>query len=395
MLGIVSLVTIASLVLAGSSRAATSVGLGTADGFAVLAGAGVTNTGPSVINGDLGTAPTPAVTGFGGAPNGTVNGATHQADALAAQAQSDLTTAYNDAAGQGPPNTLATELGGQTLTPGVYDSESGTFGITGTLTLNGQGDPDAVFIFKTASTLIGASASQVLTINGAQPCHLFWQVGSSATLGTDSAFAGNILALESIQLNSGVTVLGRLLARNASVTLINDTVTRADCAVPGTVGGGGDSGGGEARAATAAATPLVAAAAKRVLAVRPVVAARAAAGSAEELARPRVQIAGVPRSGGRTGAHPDRRARCTDAGFKAKFRIHSERRMRRVSVYLDGRPIKRSTRKRFTVWIRVVGLRAGRNTITVVAVDRRGRHGVASRSFRRCARAAPSPDFTG
>lgn len=388
MLRIVSLVTIASLVLAGDSQAATSVGLGTADSFAVLAGAGVTNTGPSVINGDLGTSPTPAVTGFGGAPNGTVNGATHQADALAAQAQADLTTAYNNAAGQGPPNTLATELGGQTLTPGVYDSESGTFGITGTLTLNGQGDPDAVFIFKTASTLIGASSSQVLTINGAQPCHLFWQVGSSATLGTDSAFAGNILALESIQLNSGVTVLGRLLARNASVTLINDTVTRADCAVPETVGGGGggeaggggsgEGGGGE----TGGGSKTGGGGTGR-------------GGNRGGAGRPSVQITGVPRSGERTGASPGHGAPCTDAGFKAKFRIRSERRMRRVSVYLDGRPIKRTTRKRFTVWIRVVGLRAGRNTIRVVAVDRRGRHGVASRSFRRCARAAPSPDFTG
>ncbi|HKI65904.1 MAG TPA: ice-binding family protein [Solirubrobacterales bacterium] len=390
MLRIVSLVTMASLLLAGSSQAATSVGLGTADSFAVLAGAGVTNTGPSVINGDLGSSPTPAVTGFGGAPNGTVNGATHQADALAAQAQADLTTAYNDAAGQGPPNTLATELGGQTLTPGVYDSESGTFGITGTLTLNGQGDPDAVFIFKTASTLISASSSQVLTINGAQPCHLFWQVGSSATLGTDSAFAGNILALESIQLNSGVTVLGRLLARNASVTLINDTVTRADCAVPETVGAGGDNdgggggGGGEAGGGgeTGGGSTTGGGGAGR-------------GGNRGAASRPSAQITGVPRSGGRAGASPDRRAPCTDRGFKARIRIHSRRRMRRVSVYLDGRPIERTTRKRFTVWIRVLGLRAGRNTIRVVAVDRRGRHGVASRSFRRCARAAPSPDFTG
>ena len=394
MFRIVSLVTIAPLVLAGSSQAATSVGLGTADSFAVLAGAGVTNTGPSVINGDLGTSPTPAVTGFGGAPNGTVNGATHQADALAAQAQADLTTAYNDAAGQGPPNTLATELGGQTLTPGVYDSESGTFGITGTLTLNGQGDPDAVFIFKTASTLISASSSQVLTINGAQPCHLFWQVGSSATLGTDSAFAGNILALESIQLNSGVTVLGRLLARNASVTLINDTVTRADCAVPETVGAGGDNGGGEAGGDSASGE---AAAGGGETGSRSTTGGGGAGrgGNRGAAGRPSVQITGVPRSGGRAGASPDRRAPCTDRGFKARFRIHSQRRMRRVSVYLDGRQIERTTRKRFTVWIRVLGLRAGRNTIRVVAVDRRGRHGVASRSFRRCARAAPSPDFTG
>jgi hypothetical protein len=375
---------VAALVLADSARAATSVGLGTANSFAVLAGAGVTNSGPSVINGDLGTSPTPAVTGFGGAPNGTVNGSIHQADALAGQAKDDLTTAYNDAAGQGPVNTLATELGGQTLTPGIYDSESGTFGITGTLTLDAQGNPDAVFIFKTASTLISASASQVSMINGAQPCHLFWQVGSSATLGTNSAFAGSILALESIELNSGVTVIGRLLARNASVTLINDTVTRADCAVAGT-GGGGDGGGGETAPGgdRSGGEP-----------------GGDGARSGRERRRgngagPDVRIVGVP--GGPRGPRVGRgRGRpCIDAGFRARFRIRGSARMRRVTVFLDGKLIKRSTRKQFSVWVSVIGLRAGRNTIRVVAVDRRGRRDVASRTFRRCARAAPSPDFTG
>jgi hypothetical protein len=394
-LGIVSLAValIATLALAASSRAATSVGLGTADSFAVLAGAGVTNTGPSVINGDLGTSPTPAVTGFGGAPNGTVNGATHQADALAAQAQADLTTAYNDAAGQGPVNTLATELGGQTLTAGVYNSESGAFGITGTLTLNGQGNPDAVFIFQTATTLISASESQVLMINGAQPCHLFWQVGSSATLGTDSAFAGNILALESIELNSGVTVLGRLLARNASVTLINDTVTRADCAVagsgPGGGGGGGESGpgggGGESGPGGGGESGAGGAGGGR--------GGRGGGnGAGPSGTGPNARIVGVP-GGPRVGRGPG--PPCVDRGFWARFRIDGSARMRRVSVFLDGELIKQSSSKRFSVWISVRGLRAGRSTIRVVAVDRRGRRDVASRSFRRCVRAAPSPDFTG
>jgi len=350
----------------------------------VLAGAGVTNTGPSVINGDLGTSPTPAVSGFGGAPNGTVNGAIHQADALAGQAQADLTTAYDNAAGQGPVITVATELGGQTLTPGVYNSESGTFGITGTLTLNGQGNPDAVFIFKTTTTLITASASQVLMINGAQPCHLFWQIGSSATLDTGSAFAGNILALESIQLNSGVTVLGRLLARNASVTLINDTVTRADCAVSGTGGGGGGAGGGGETGGGETGGAHGTGGGKK--------GGGAGGGSGRP---PNVQITGVPSSGRGNGGPPGRGAPCTGRGFRAKFRIHSQVAMRRVSVYLDGKLIKRSTAKRFSVWISVVGLRSGRNTIQVVAVDRRGRRDTASRSFRRCGRAAPSPDFTG
>lgn len=392
-LGITSLFValIAALALAASSRAATSVGLGTANSFAILAGAGVTNTGPSVINGDLGTSPTPAVTGFGGAPKGTVNGAIHQADALAGQAQAALTTAYNNAAGQGPVNTLATELGGQTLTPGVYNSESGTFGITGALTLNGQGNPDAVFIFKTATTLISASASQVLMINGAQPCNLFWQVGSSATLGTNSAFAGNILALESIELNSGVTVLGRLLARNASVTLINDTVTRADCAVAGPGPGGGETGpggggGGDAGTGGGGGESGTGGAGggrgNR----------GGGNGAGPSGTGPNARIVGVP-GGPRVGRGPG--PPCVDRGFRARFRVDSSVRMRRVSVFLDGKVIKQSTRKQFSVWVSVVGLRAGRNTIRVVAVDRRGRRDVASRSFRRCARAAPSPDFTG
>jgi len=358
-----------TLTLASSSQAATAIGLGTADSFALLAGSGATNTGPSVINGDLGSSPTPAVVGFGGAPNGTVNGSIHQADTLAAQAQADLITAYNDAAGQGPANTLATELGGQTLTPGVYNSQSGTFGITGTLTLNAQGNPNAAFIFQTASTLISASASQVRLINGAQPCHLYWKVGSSATLGTSSDFAGNILALQSISLNNGVNVNGRLLARNGAVTLINDTITRAQCGTGGTGGaGGGGGGGGRGRGR----------------------------GGSE---RPVVQINGVPaapsvRTGG-PGDRPGDDSRCVERGFRVKIRIRDASRMRKVDVFVDGKLIKRSTRKQFSVWVNLSGLRSGSNTIRVVAIDRTGRRGVASRSFRRCARAVPSPSFTG
>ncbi len=381
---IASLVLIVALAFAGSARAATSVGLGTATSFAVLAGAGVTNKEASVINGDLGTAPTPAVTGFGGAPNGTINGVIHPADPLAAQAQADLTTAYDNAAGQGPVNTLATELGGETLTPGVYDSESGTFGITGTLTLNGQGNPDAVFIFKTATTLISAPASQVSMINGAQSCHLFWQVGSSATLDTDSVFAGNILALESISLNSGVTVSGRLLARNASVTLINDTVTRADCAVPETGGGGGGGGetetGGGGGGAGAGSVGTGGGGAKGG-------GNRGGGGGT----KPSVRIFKVP--GGPTAGRA--RGACTDDGFRARFKVRSSAKLRSVTVFVDGKLIKRTTSKQFSAWVSVVGLRAGLNTIRVVAVDRKGRRDVSSRTFRRCARAVPTPDFTG
>jgi Ice-binding-like len=195
----------------------------------------VTNTGPSTVNGELGVSPGTAVTGF---PPGTVNAAVHAADATAAQAQSDLTTAYNDAAGRIPALTVAGDLGGLMLTSGVYKSGS-SLGLTGELTLDAQGNPNAVFVFKAGSTLTTASASSIVLINGAQACNVYWQIGSSATLGTSSVFAGNILAYTSISLNNGVTVDGRVLARNGAVTLINDTITPAGCAAPaGTTPGG-------------------------------------------------------------------------------------------------------------------------------------------------------------
>lgn len=201
------------------------VGLGTASSFAVLAGSEITNTGPSVINGNLGVSPGTAITGF---PPGTVNGTIHSADATAAQAQSDTTTAYNDAAGRTPFTSVATELGGRTLQPGVYRNT--TLGITGTLTLDAAGDPNAVFVFQAGSTLITASGSRVALINGAQACNVFWQVGSSATLGTTTQFVGTVLALTSVTANNGATVAGRLLARNGAVTLNNNTITAATCA---------------------------------------------------------------------------------------------------------------------------------------------------------------------
>ncbi|MDH2428060.1 ice-binding family protein [Sphaerisporangium sp. TRM90804] len=211
-----------------AASAQTPVGLGTATTFAVLAGSAVTNTGPSVVTGDLGVSPGASVTGF---PPGLVIGAIHAADAVATQAQADLTTAYNDAASRTPTGTVPTELGGTTLTHGVYNSVSGTFQLTGNLTLDAQGDPNAVFIFQTASTLVTASGSTVTLINGAQACNVFWQVGSSATLGTNSGFVGNILALTSITVTTGATVNGRLLARNGAVTLDTNVVTRADCQI--------------------------------------------------------------------------------------------------------------------------------------------------------------------
>ncbi len=205
---------------------ATEVPLGTLQSVAVLGGQSVTNTGNSVINGDLGVSPGTSITGF---PPGIVNGAVNPTNAVAAQNQSDLTVAYNNAAGQPADATETGDLGGLTLTPGVYNSPS-SIGLTGTLTLNAQGNPDAVWIFQVGSTLTTASGSTVALINGASPCNVFWQIGSSATLGTQTNFTGTILALTSISANTGATIAGRALARNGSVTLDTNTITRPQCA---------------------------------------------------------------------------------------------------------------------------------------------------------------------
>ena len=193
---------------APSAAAAESpVGLGTAGSFGVLAGAGVTNTGPTVITGDLGTCPTPAVTG---SPVVLPPGEIHANDAVACRAQLDLTNAYDDAAGRAPTNSYAgpTDLGGLTLTPGVYKTPT-SFAITGTLTLNALGDPQAVFIFQAGSTLITETDSRVMVMNGADACNVFWQVGSAATLGVGSTFVGTILALDAIDALTNVMVQGR------------------------------------------------------------------------------------------------------------------------------------------------------------------------------------------
>jgi len=189
-----------------------------------------------------------SITGF---PPGTVNGTTHSADAVAGQAKSDLTAAYDDAAGRTPAASVAGDIGGLTLTPGVYRSGSSVL-LTGDLILDAQGDPNAVFIFQIGSTLTTASGSRVRLINSASPCNVYWQVGSSATIGTTTTFKGNVLALTSISAKTGATVDGRLLARNGAVTLENNTVKQDACSSTGgggtggggTGGGGGEGGGG-------------------------------------------------------------------------------------------------------------------------------------------------------
>lgn len=228
------------------------VNLLTTDVFAVLAGSAISDTGTSVISGDVGLSPTggsaitgltcPEVTGtiydtnagYTGGGGGSTS-CLQTNPSLLTTAKNDLTTAYNDAAGRTTTSTVATELGGTTLVDGTYDSASGTFEITGTLTLNGQGNADAVFIFKMATTLVTASSSQVVLTNGAQACNVYWQVGSSATLGTSTTLVGNVLALTSITDDGSSTVNGRLLARNGAVTLNNTTINRQSCAA-GTAG---------------------------------------------------------------------------------------------------------------------------------------------------------------
>jgi len=242
-----------------ASAAQSTVGLGTATSFAVLAGSTVTNTGPSQITGNLGVSPGAAVTGF---PPGLVNGTQHKADAVALQAQSDLTTGYNDAAGRTPPTAVSSDLGGQKLVAGVYKA-AGPLGLTGTLTLDAQNNPRSVFIFQAGSTLITASNSTVNLVNGASPCNVFWQVGSSATLGTGTTFVGSILALTSASLNTGATVNGRILARNGAVTLDANTITRPSCSTtptttttaPPTTTNGGPGGAGNGGPTTTTTTP--------------------------------------------------------------------------------------------------------------------------------------------
>jgi hypothetical protein len=191
--------------------------LGAAAGFVILAGSTVTNTGLTTLTGDLGVSPGSAVTGF---PPGILNGTQHAADGTSAAAMAALTVAYNDAAGRTlAPVTVAGNLGGRTLAPGLYKSTSSLEISSGDLTLDAQGNASAVFIFQMASTLTTTPARAVILIGGAKASNIFWQVGSSATLGTTSAFQGTIMADQSITLNTGATLTGRALARIGAVTL--------------------------------------------------------------------------------------------------------------------------------------------------------------------------------
>ena len=214
-------VVVSALVLGAwpmAAFAATQPRLGTAANFAVLAGSTTTNTGPTVISGGLGLFPGTAVTGY---PPGHAT-VTHKTDAVARRAKDALVTAYNDLASWRPTRSLTgKDLGGLTLTPGVYTFSSSAQ-LTGTLTLSGNG----IFIFRTGSSLTTGSNSRVVVTNGANGCGVYWKVGSSATLGSGTQFKGTIVALTSITMVTGATILpGRALARNGAVTLDSNRIS--------------------------------------------------------------------------------------------------------------------------------------------------------------------------
>ncbi|MGO9249749.1 MAG: ice-binding family protein [Solirubrobacteraceae bacterium] len=240
--GLILLGSLTSLIFASSALGATAtVGLGTAAPFSVLAGSTVTNTGPTTMFGDLGLAPGSSVTGE---PH--VLGQTYIDDAVATEAKSSLTTAYNEAAGRPANGSAGTQLAGQEFAPGVYDASKSLLLSSGSVTLNAEGDPNAVFIFQVGSTLITESNTSVSLVGGAQACNVFWQVGSSATLGSGTRFVGTIMAAASITAKTGATIHGRLLAQTAAVTLEDNTITNSTCASSaGGTGGGTETTTGE------------------------------------------------------------------------------------------------------------------------------------------------------
>jgi hypothetical protein len=346
---------------------ASTIDLGTAKSFVVLAGSTVTNTGPSVLNGDLGVYPGAALVGFG--PPAVVNGARHAADAQAGKAKEDLGAAYDAAAGQpvSPANDLTgTDLGNRSLNPGAYRYTSNAQ-LTGPLTLNAQGDPNAQFVFQIASSLNTASGSSVLLVNGANPCNVYWQIGTSATLGTTTAFQGNIMALASISLANGATVIGRALARSGAVTLINNVLDSSRCGAATTPG-------------TPGATPAEAAAAAAAL-----IAAQAAQATSQKSTTTR---------NGTTTLQRTPHATCT-SGFRATVR---GKLIKRVVFSLDGKKIQSQTKGPYVVFVRALpGAHAVKARVTFKDATRARS---LSLGYRACADAILSPkagpsQFTG
>ncbi|HEX5762938.1 MAG TPA: ice-binding family protein [Solirubrobacterales bacterium] len=305
---------------------AAPIDLATAGPFVVLGGTTVTNTGPSVLNGDLGVSPGTELEGF--ELPAVVNGVRHATDEVAAQAQLDLTNAYNVAAGLPvlPQNDLSdTDLGERKLGPGVYRYNAAAL-LTGALTLDAEGDPNAQFVFKIGSQLTTESASSVLLVNGASPCNVYWQVGSSADIGTTTAFQGNLMALTSISLKDGATVLGRMLARNGQVSLIDNVLSRPLCATGPTTPPSGETPGGPGTVSPTSSSSI---APGRALPGRQARASRS------------------PRNG-RAVVRPVPRQDCTE-GFRAVVR---GKMIERVVFSLDGKSIGSRTGSPFAMSMR-------------------------------------------
>lgn len=234
-----------------SSQAVTGVLAPELGSFAVLGAAAVTNTGPTNLKANLGVSNNASITGltgfFGTLANdgpGLATGAIHQGDAFATLADAQLTSAMNSLALMGPGTTLGADLTGLTLLPGTYTVLAGTSNLTGAMTLHGGGNANAYWVFQLPSTLITSAASAISLINTGAGAGVFWNVGSSATLGANSTFQGNVLASASITMNSGVTLgCGRALAHTGAVTLIADTVNAGDCMGSVAAGSHGLSGG--------------------------------------------------------------------------------------------------------------------------------------------------------
>jgi len=220
--GLITSLAIAAMFVSHDAMAVQAlVPLGSAAPFGVLAATTVTSKGTTKVDGQLGVSPGTAVTG-----SLSVSGMVHAGGRTAAQAQGDLTAAYNTAVGRTDGAlAVAGNLGGLTLTPGLYKSTSSLEISSGDLTLDARGDTNAVFIFQMASTLTTTAGRQVILIGGAKAANIYWQVGGSATLGTTSVFKGNILASTSITVTTGAAVEGRLLTRTAAVTLDSNTIT--------------------------------------------------------------------------------------------------------------------------------------------------------------------------
>ena len=363
---------------------AATVELGTAESFVVLGGESVSNTGPSVLTGDLGVAPGTSLVGFGSPA--VVNGAIHNNNEVANTAQADVDTAYGVAASEPvpPANVLTgTDLGNRTLMAGAYRYDSSAQ-LTGQLTLDAAGDPNAQFVFEIGSTLTTAPGSSVRLVNGASPCNVFWQVGSSATLDTTTAFQGNVMALASISLNDGASVIGRLLARDGSITLINNVIDNSPCVTASTT-------------PTPAPTPTdtTTSPTGTTTASAPAFGgANDAPGTVQVV--PIAQPTAAPRVTRNGSARMRRRPNeaCT-AGFHATVR---GRMIKRVVFYLDGRRVSVRTKGRFQVYVRAA---PGRHRVTARVTFRDAtRARTLTLRYRACAAAALRPrrgpsQFTG